>query len=476
MNDDERSGDGTVPDDEALARVRAADPAAGLETPLGELRARVDARLAADGAEAPGAQVEAEAAEPDELAARRRRRTPWLAVAGVAALAVVGGGGYLLGGASALGAADAGGGSAAAPITLNGGPRGDQAAAGAEASAGAALGAAEDSAAADTAGASAGASTLPSWYSSGRALFRADGLSTEAGTATAYALDATDAATREGAARVAAALDVEGEPRWESGWAVGPGDGDGPHVWLSVDGSATFSYSSPDLDPWRCEEDLARSSEEGTGDGAVEGDVADCETPSTSTVGDREARGALADAMRSLGVDPEDFEIEVGERSEGDPARWVTAYQVVDGTRTGAQWSATVGEKGIAWLDGFLATTTDLGEYPVVSAAEAVERLGDPRFSGSAWPVVYAEEEMAAEVYEEPTEPTSPPSPPAAGDPVDWPVSEVEITDARLGLAQQAQDDGSVVLVPAYELSDADGNAWSVVAVADDAMDFSAPR
>ncbi len=47
------------------------------------------------------------------------------------------------------------------------------------------------------------------------------------------------------------------------------------------------------------------------------------------------------------------------------------------------------------------------------------------------------------------------------------------ITDARLGLAVQYQPDGAAVLLPAYELSDADGNVWSVVAVVDDQLDFT---
>jgi len=460
-------------DDAAFARLRAADPAVGVEADAAGLRAKVDARLAEDDGAAvirPAAGTSALEGR-DEVAARRRRRTPWLAAAGVAALAAVGVGGYALGGAAAPSAGEAAG-TADAPIVLNGGGRagasGDEAAAGS-----AAMGAAEDSAAGGDAASStaAGDATLPSWYSSGRALFHAEGLSGEGGTASAYAFDATDAATREGALRLAKAVGVEGEPRWEYGWSVGPQDGSGPHVWLSADGSATFSFSDPNHDPWRCTDAEGRVVQEGSGD-----DV-DCEEPGTSTVGDREARRMLADAMRSLGVDPDAFEFEVGEKTDGDPSRWVTAYQVVDGSRTGAQWSATVDEEGIAWLDGFLATTVELGDYPVISPAAAVERLGDPRFSGSAWPVVYADEErLWAETEGELDEPTAAPAPPAAGDPVDWPVSDVEITDARLGLAQQTQDDGSVVLVPAYELSDADGNAWSVVAVADDAMDFSGPR
>jgi hypothetical protein len=54
-------------------------------------------------------------------------------------------------------------------------------------------------------------------------------------------------------------------------------------------------------------------------------------------------------------------------------------------------------------------------------------------------------------------------------------VSEVTITEARLGLAQHHQRDGSVLVLPAYELRDAQGNSWSVIAVAEEAMDFTAP-
>jgi len=314
---------------------------------------------------------------------------------------------------------------------------------------------------------------MPSWYDSGRATFHADGMSTDGGSAEAYAFDATDVATRAGAARLADALGVAGKPRWEYGaWAAGPRDGDGPTIWLSVDGSATFSYNDPDADPWRCE-DVARTTEDG---GAAADDDGDgCADRHAEPVGDRAARRALTDIMTRLGVDPSGFEIEVAEQTDDEPGRWVTAFQVVGGSRTGAQWSATVGPDGVAWLDGFLAATTDLGEYPVISAAEAVDRLGDPRFAGSAWPVVYSEEAEYAEP-DEPAEPTAPPAPPAAGDKVDWPVSDVEITDARLGLALQTQTDGAVALVPAYELSDADGNAWSVLAVADAATDYSTPR
>jgi hypothetical protein len=70
--------------------------------------------------------------------------------------------------------------------------------------------------------------------------------------------------------------------------------------------------------------------------------------------------------------------------------------------------------------------------------------------------------------------PTEPPAAPTPGAEVSWPVNDVEIVEARLGLASQWQPDGSVLVVPAYEFTDADGGTWSVIAVADAKLDFAA--
>jgi hypothetical protein len=68
--------------------------------------------------------------------------------------------------------------------------------------------------------------------------------------------------------------------------------------------------------------------------------------------------------------------------------------------------------------------------------------------------------------------PTAPPAVPTPGASLAWPVNDVEIVGARLGLAGQWQPDGSVLQVPAYEFTDAGGGTWSVIAVADSALDF----
>lgn len=106
-----------------------------------------------------------------------------------------------------------------------------------------------------------------------------------------------------------------------------------------------------------------------------------------------------------------------------------------------------------------------LGSYPVVSEVEAVERLGDPRFAGGVLGRSerdLPQEEDAARVPA-----------PTPGGPVAWPVEDVTIVSATLTEVRYSTSDGTVLLVPAYDLTDADGSTWTVLAVADELLDFA---
>lgn len=451
--------------DEAFDRLKAADPGAAAEPRLGVLRAKVEA------------QVDSwvpDAAVADELAARReaprRRRRGLLVAAAVAGAVAVGGGGYVVGAMGGAGAADSAAvsdtagfarpGEAQAPVTVDGsGPaRGGDAGAGA--TTGGPAGAVPEVAAADS---SAGSMAIDRTWpggSFGRTTFQAQGLSEQGGTAQSYAFDARAVVNAETAARVAGAFGVPGEVR-EDAWqfVVGAQDGSGPQVTLGRDGTASFGYSNYSIDPWQCKEANADGS---------------CPTPPATTVDDTAAATALADAMRSLGVDPATFEVTVTPVGEGnEAARWVTARRVVGGTLTTDTWSATVTDAGLVNLNGTLAAVVELGSYDVVSPAEAVRRLGDPRFGSSSMVALAAGAEARSEAAA-PDGPGPVPAPPAAGGRIAWPVTDVTITGARLALTQQWTDTGAVLFVPAYELSDAEGNTWSVIAVTDDALDYAA--
>jgi hypothetical protein len=475
--------------DDAFDRVRAADPAAGLQPDAASLDAAVrrrlgepDERAAAAGADdldrARGARTHATPTRAARLPGR------WAAVAAVAAGTLVVGtaGGY------ALGSRDGGTGTTAAAgaISLSGSTGSAGAAESSALGEDAARAAADaPSVASDTAMSS---SFLP-WFG-GRTVFSASGLSDEAGTAEAWAYDPSQVFGTETASRVASSLGLEGEPRLEGGtWVVGPQDGTSASLQLQPDGVTSVSYYDPRLDPFGCPRTLAVPETAvdggGTEPGTVDPGIPPCEPAETGPAPQGEAAQARArEVLQAAGVDPDRYEYEVGDSGTPDAA-YVTAFEVVDGQRSGLAWSVTLVGDGVQALYGGLAPLVPLGSYEVVSENEAVARLSDPRFGASGGGVMpaassarAAEEAASAIAPAEPAPdggmaPATPPATVAPGAALGWPVTEVELVAARLGLAQHTLPTGATVLLPAYELSSADGATWSVVAVADARLDFS---
>ena len=72
-------------------------------------------------------------------------------------------------------------------------------------------------------------------------------------------------------------------------------------------------------------------------------------------------------------------------------------------------------------------------------------------------------------------EPTVPATPSAGGS-IPWAVHTVTLTTSRLGLGMTTLDTRAVLLLPSYELGNAEGSTWSVIAVTDDRLDFSTAR
>ena len=478
-------------DDEALARLRAADPAAGATSDAEGLRHAVALRVGGpeDQGERGGQGERGRQSEHEDelLAVRRRRqtrRTAWIAAAAVAALGFSTGG-YLIGAARS----DDG---PLPAITLQG------AAGGAAADQG---GVAGTMAAGDTAEGAATADQRIGMYWQ-RALFTSSGLSTASGTAEAWGFDPASVYTAETAARLAAALGLSGDPVEQDGtWMVGTWDGGGPVLQIYADGTAGVSYYNPALDSYGClvmydqgegsgenlDGSSSSSSSSSSASSSTDGSAgaADQVAPVPScTADDAQAPADALDIaqrlLTALGVSLGDFEWST---DTSDPSvTQVTGSSVRGGQTTGAGWGVGVVSGGVYSLWGTLAPMYSLGQYDVVAETDAVERLMDPRFGsqGGVMPLAYgAESDVAVQPrdlapVDEPTAAT--PTVPARlepGSPIGWPVQRVTIMDARLGLAQYDQPDGSTVLLPAYELRDSDGQTWSVVAVADAQLDFA---
>ncbi|WP_028046153.1 hypothetical protein [Cellulomonas sp. URHE0023] len=474
-HDDDAEG---MAQDTAFARLQAADPARGTTADLTSVYQAVSA--------ATGVAVTEETIPVDELSARRARRAPrWLqAAAVVAGIAVIGGGSYALGGANAEPAQ-----LAEPAINLsNGNGNGSG-----SSQAGPAL---APEAARDMA---SGADSKLAGWGFGRTVFASEGLSTDGGSAPAYGFDAAATFSQATIERVAAALGVTGTPQQQYGqWTVGPNDGSGATVSISPDGLTSISYYDPARDPWTCLKyeiqpvepptgaDPAQSTEGSAQTEPFAPDPAPdtCQT-STDPAPTGDAAVALAkDTMSALGVDPAGFELEASTEPSGPQLTTVSAYQVVDGQRSGLSWSFSVVATGVQSVYGALAPTVPLGDYDVVSPSEAAARLSDPRFGpsyGGVMPMSMADgtaradvEGMTADVAPAPSDAPTVPATPSAGSPLAWPVQHVTLVSSRLGLALTTLPGGASVLAPTYELTDADGSIWTVIAVADHDLDFSA--
>ncbi|GAA4285676.1 hypothetical protein [Georgenia daeguensis] len=466
------------PEEEILERLRAADPAAGARTDLTRLRSAVDSRIA--GGSVPGDDG---GAIVTALAPARSRR-PLLAVAAAAA------------GALAIAA----GGFAAGRGTVEPGPTAGPAG-GLESSAdgsATAPGVPESGVTAGTDAASYPAPTIS------RMDFHAVGLSEEAGTAPAWTYDPATSFSAERTAALGGHLGMPGEPTLAGGaWQMGVTDGSGAYLTVSPDGTTTTSYYDPAKDPHQC----LRTESGGSG---AAGQPAAPDAPEGGAAGgaptyewceptgaDPAPRGEDAfvqarELLAAAGLDPAGFELV--DSDYGDPSvTEVVAHQLVDGQRTGVAWYVAVTAAGVQSFNGSLAPLTALGDYPVISAAAAVDRLEDPRFGTfgevhilspaegrpadtAGEPAAGAGESAAAgdiPVTSGPAGQDGPPPAATPGSPVPWPVEVVAITGAKLGPALWTAPSGTALLVPAYELSADDGRTWSVVAVAEEALDLT---
>lgn len=286
--------------------------------------------------------------------------------------------------------------------------------------------------------------------------FIAEGLSAAEGTAPAFAFDGLSAADPARFDALATALGfVEGPTSDPYGLRTyGNVDGPGPMLLIGADARASFFYNDPALGTWSC-----ASSALDPIDGSEP-----CVPPGTPP-GEDIARAVLDDVLVGAGWDPAAFKV-TAETDAGSSQTRARAALLVAGQVTDMTIEVNVDEEGLASAYGFFADTISLGDYPVVSEQEAFERLSDTRF-GAHWTSPNAIMEQLVESY-----PTESPEGPGVGGELPWPVTEVTIESARLGLATHWRNDGAVTLVPAYEFRDTEGGSWSVIALADSSLDL----
>lgn len=495
--------------DEALARLRAADPARGSAPDLDRVRRTVDRRLSAQRQDdASGYHF----AQSSDLAVRVHERQPrtWRlpGVAAAAAVALgVGAGGFSLGQLSAEGPATTvaggtqtpaegdrpaeGGGTAEEPAPDGDGPRDSALVPGAAPGEDveAEVGAADEAYGGDADIGYGGFGPF--------SLVPGPGLSTERTTGTVTARQAPDLDPEEALTAWADGLGLEGEVRdlWGSPAVI---DG---FVMVSVHGSGSslsFDYQNMVADPscsemveaYAQERAMAESGELPQEDADIPYPAAeDCLPTPTESPAKEDAVSQVRQMLEAGGLDPADFEFEAVSQREQmgdiDPETmddpWLNTVDVMgtpvgEPTGTGPGVNAQVSTNGVTYLNASLSESVVLGEYPVISAVEAVERWADPVFS-SGGGGFYIPEELSPEdgtsmpegwEWVEPEPLTLTP-----GEPLPFPVEELTVTEAILTTGVLDLPGASGILAPGYVLVTSDGQRHHVLGLAEEALDLT---
>jgi hypothetical protein len=338
----------------------------------------------------------------------------------------------------------------------------------------------------------------PGWGYGNQVFTAADGVSTTSpGTATAYVISA------EGVVRVALAKNlantfgVKGQPV-DDGYGnitVGSNDGTGPQIYVSNDSLVSWSYYNPKFDPWaNCVYPTPTSMDNSVDGSAVAVDPVAPDAPSASSdstdpvpapaTSCEDPTGPDADASQEqaeqilamLGVNKDDVDWETVVQG---PTTNVSAWQLVSGMRSQIAWNLTFSDKGVQSAYGNAAGVTPIEGYPVVSPKEAVDRANDPQWRAFGptpdWGTVYP---MASDSVTRGANGTSTPAPAPTKDGrpvVQVPITTVTLSGGDAALVQYWQTDGTLMLLPGYRFTDADGGAWNVISIAESAVDFSIP-
>jgi hypothetical protein len=155
----------------------------------------------------------------------------------------------------------------------------------------------------------------------------------------------------------------------------------------------------------------------------------------------------------------------------------VTAKVFIDGYDSNQSWSMTIGpDDSILNASGFFASFVPTAEYTIVGAKTAIERSQNGLWvnlpqqeiykDGMVYPMELGTNANQSNVAKN-----------SAGQPIlDANIDRVKITKAEPSLISWYLNDGSMILLPAYLLSEKDSKdsrQWLQLAIADEYVDFS---
>ena len=370
-------------------------------------------------------------------------------------------------------------------------------------------------------GGAAGAEDSKMAYWGGRSFLEADSeIPDTSGSAIGYTFDASDIDRQAQLQSIADVFSVSGEITGNNKDGFFVGDQNYVKAVAQISGASwdlsqliTWNYSDSSVSPTYCGGDIPMYDTKSSGDATPSVTATDAATPEPMpTVVPEpmptvvpEPMPAPSDCVLPSGVLPSDesalslakekfgaidFNSETAIWSVVDGGEmWgyntemagaykiVTAKVFIDGYDSNQSWSMTIGpDDSILNASGFFASFVPTAEYTIVGAKTAIERSQNGLWvnlpqqeiykDGMVYPMELGTNTNQSNVAKN-----------SAGQPIlDANIDRVKITKAEPGLISWYLNDGSMILLPAYLLSEKDSKdsrQWLQLAIADEYVDFN---
>lgn len=205
-------------------------------------------------------------------------------------------------------------------------------------------------------------------------------------------------------------------------------------------------------------------------------DPANCREISGKTPTPEQAVAAARDFLDGTGVVGADWTLAAPGWDDPDARTVSVEGRPSDSTFQELTVNVTVGPEGVISVWGVTGELTSLGDYPVISPVEAVERHGRREFSVDHG-VLIPEDDPAATDGEATSQPypeyeMPEPAPLEPGMKIPLLIKDKAVTDAELVRGTMWTQTGGSLEVPVWKLLTGDGMHYSVLAVAEEAIDW----
>jgi len=362
-------------------------------------------------------------------------------------------------------------------------------------------------------GGAAGAEDSKMAYWGGRTFLEADsGISDTSGSAIGYTFDASDIDRKAQLQSIADIFSVSGEITGSNKDGYFVGDQNYVKAVAQISGASwdlsqliTWNYSDSSVSPTYCGGNIPMYDTKSSGDAPASVTATDVATPEPMPTVVPEPMPAPSDCTKPSGVLPSDESaLALAKEKFGalefnsESAVWsvvdgggmwgytselagayklVTAKVLINGIDTNQSWSMTIGpDDSILNASGFFASFVPTAEYTIVGAKTAIERSQNGLWvnlpqqeiykDGMVYPMELGTNANQSNVAKN-----------SAGQPIlDANIDRVKITKAEPSLISWYLNDGSMILLPAYLLSEKDSKdsrQWLQLAIADEYVDFN---